>query len=98
MPHPLPQKVIFHSLLITFTSGISPIDAIMYGAENRTIVPIEVTFSLAQSQNVAFSTTSPIVKKVIQPNRVEFLMHVRKEHLGKDTHLDYDFRYKDAKE
>jgi hypothetical protein len=66
----------------------------VYGVENRTTVPIEVTFSVAKSQNIAFNTTVPTIKKVIQPNRFETLIHVRRNKLTEPLHFDYDLKYK----
>ena len=53
----------------------------MFGCENRTTVPIEVTFNVARLANCARSNPQTIIKKIIEPNKVEFLMHVRREEL-----------------
>ena len=68
----------------------------MFGAENRTTVPIEVTFNMGRSLNFACSGVSHVVKKVIEPNRVEFLMHVRRDAVADEMMLDYDFRFKEV--
>ena len=46
----------------------------MFGCENRTTVPIEVTFNVARLANCARSNPQTIIKKIIEPNKVEFLM------------------------
>lgn len=43
----------------------SPIDAKMYGVENRTTMPIEVTLNVSKSNNCEFNTQNHTVKKVI---------------------------------
>jgi len=49
----------------------------MFGAENRTTVPFEVTFNMGKSINFVCNGKSHVVTKVIEPNKTEFLMHVR---------------------
>ena len=51
----------------------------MYAAENRTTVPIEVQFSVAEGGDFEYSSESNVVTKVIEPNKVEFLVNVRKK-------------------
>lgn len=40
----------------------------MYGAENRTTVPYEVTFNVGKTKNFVCNGQSHIVKKIIEPN------------------------------
>jgi hypothetical protein len=71
----------------------SSIDAVMFGCENLTTVPIEVTFNVNRIPNCLRSSQSTLVKKVVQPNRVEFLMHIRRENIaGQPLRLDTDFK------
>jgi hypothetical protein len=65
----------------------------MFGVENRTTVPIEVVFSVGRSHNFAYSGQSHLVKKLIQPNRVEYLLNVRREFTEEEMLLDYDFKF-----
>jgi hypothetical protein len=67
----------------------------MFGCENRTTVPLEVSFSVGKSKNCARSTVAPLVKKIIEPNRVEFLMYVRRDELEAPLGLDIEFRHKE---
>lgn len=62
--------------------------------ENRTTVPIEVTFSVSRSKNIAYNTINPTAKKVVQPNKFETLMHVRRNKIGEKIKFDYDLKYK----
>lgn len=66
----------------------------MFGAENRTTVPIEVTLNVGLSQNFVCSTASHQIRKVIEPNQVEFLTHIRRDNLDEQLLLDYDFKFK----
>lgn len=68
----------------------------MFGCENRTTVPLEVMFSVRRSHNCARSSPLDTVRKVVEPNKTEFLMHVRRENLGSDLKLDYDFKHKEV--
>ena len=52
----------------------------MFGVENRTTVPIEVDFNVGIAHNLAFSGQGHLARKIVEPNRVEFLMNVRREH------------------
>lgn len=55
---------------------------------------MEITFSVAKSKNLAFSTPTPIVKKIVANNGFEFLMHVRKEDLSRpDFKFEYTYRH-----
>lgn len=69
----------------------------MFGCENRTTVPIEVTFNVSKLTNCARSTQQNIIKKVIEPNRVEFLMNVRREDIKQQPlRLDFiDFKHRE---
>ncbi len=69
----------------------------MFGVENRTTVPIEVTFDVSKLPGCLKSTQQSIVKKVIEPNRVEFLMNIRKENIAQHAlRLDaISFKYKE---
>jgi hypothetical protein len=65
----------------------------MFGVENRTTVPIEVVFSVGRSENFVYSGTSHVAKRLIQPNRVEYLMNIRREFTEEEMLLDYDFKF-----
>lgn len=69
----------------------------MFGCENRTTVPIEVTFDISRLPGCLRSTQQAIVKKVIEPNRVEFLMNIRKDQINQPAlRLDaISFKYKE---
>jgi len=75
---------------ILFVPRLSGTEAYSYGIENRTSVDMEITFSVVKGKNLAFSTPSAIVKKIVPANGFEFLMHTRKEDL---TRTDYKFEY-----
>mmetsp|Transcript_31110 Transcript_31110/g.30565 ORF Transcript_31110/g.30565 Transcript_31110/m.30565 type:complete len:124 (+) Transcript_31110:530-901(+) len=70
-------------------------DSYMFGAENRTTVPMEVTFNMGKSINFACNGASHIAKKVIEPNRTEFLMYVKREVTADDMLIDYDFKFRE---
>lgn len=86
------------SIYINVVIYSSAIDSRMYAAENRTTVPVEVEFSVKKSQNIAYNTESHTVKKVIQPNRIEILMHVKKDKLSLPLNFDYSFKHTIASE
>jgi hypothetical protein len=68
----------------------------MFGCENRTTVPIEVTFNIGKLNNCARSTQQSIIKKMIEPNRVEYLMSIRREDISQAPlrleSIDFKFR------
>ena len=66
----------------------------MYGIENRTTVPIEVTLNVSKSKNCAFSTMGPVVKKVVQPNRFETLIQVRRERIEEGMKFEYELKHR----
>lgn len=68
----------------------------MFGCENRTTVPIEVTFNIGRIHHSLRSSESAIIKKVIQPNQVEFLTNIRRSDLGTPLKLDFDFRHRET--
>jgi hypothetical protein len=70
----------------------------MYGVENRTTVPIEVAFNVSNSQNLSFSTATGLVKKIVEPNKIEFLMHVRRELISDEIAFDYTFSHREVNE
>jgi hypothetical protein len=61
-------------------------------------VPLQVTFSVENCQNYVCSSATPTVVKVIEPNQVEFLMHVRREDLGSELIMNHSFKCKEADE
>jgi hypothetical protein len=66
----------------------------MYGVENRTTVPIEVTLNIGKSKNCSFNTANTVIKKEILPNRIETFVHVRRTKINEPMHFDYDLKYK----
>ena len=68
----------------------------MFGCENRTTVPIEVSFNVSKSLNCSKSSKLPLIKRIIEPNKVEFLMHVRRQNTEAPLGLEIEFRYKEA--
>lgn len=73
----------------------SPIDATMLGCENLTTVPIEVTLNLSRMGSCLKSGGNNIVKKVVQPNRIEFLTHLRRENVqALPARLEVDFKWR----
>ncbi len=67
----------------------------MFGVENRTTVPLEVTFNVGRSQNFLTSGRNFTTKKVVEPHKVEFLSCVRRDDLGDDMVLDYLFKFQE---
>lgn len=67
----------------------------MFGCENRTTVPIEVTFNAGKMNFCARSPNNTLIKKVIQPNRIEFLINIRREDNQVPLRLDIDFNHKE---
>ena len=68
----------------------------MFGCENRTTVPIEVTLNLSKTNDIEVSAESKVVKRVIEPNQVEFLAYVRRQKDGgKGIDYDIDFKHKE---
>ncbi len=68
----------------------------MFGCENRTTVPIEVTFNIGRIQNSLRSTESALIKRVIQPNQVEFLANIRRADIANPLKLDFDFKHRET--
>ena len=69
----------------------------MFGCENRTTVPIEITFNIGRIHNSLRSSSNAVIKKVIQPNQVEFLSNIRRADLsGPPLKLDFDFRHRET--
>ncbi len=64
----------------------------MYGVGNWTSVPIKVTLDVSKSDNLLSSgLKSHVVSKVVEPNKVEFLMYTRREEMLRD--MTFDFSY-----
>lgn len=68
----------------------------MFGAENKTTVPIKVTFNVGRSQNFVCNTASHVVERVVEPNKIEFLTHVRRDDLKEEMMLDFDVKIKET--
>lgn len=65
----------------------------MFGVENRTTVPIEVTLNISKAKNCAYSSATPVIKKVVQPNKFETFVHVRRQNIQKELKFEYDLKY-----
>lgn len=65
----------------------------MFGAMNMTTVPQEVTLNMGKTMNFVCNSKANVAKKLIEPNKVETLMHVRRENLKDGMLLDPDFRF-----
>ena len=51
--------------------------AYSYGVKNLKDVPIEAVIDMTQSENVSFSSRGPIVRKLVKPNSICFMMHAQ---------------------
>lgn len=76
----------------------SAIDSHTFGTKNNCSVPLEVTFSVERCRNCLTSSATKTVSKVIEPNCVEFLMHVRREDLSKEMTMNHEFKFKELDE
>eukprot|EP00349_Pseudokeronopsis_sp_Brazil_P006092 CAMPEP_0202957920 /NCGR_PEP_ID=MMETSP1396-20130829/2286_1 /ASSEMBLY_ACC=CAM_ASM_000872 /TAXON_ID= /ORGANISM="Pseudokeronopsis sp., Strain Brazil" /LENGTH=123 /DNA_ID=CAMNT_0049675659 /DNA_START=2090 /DNA_END=2461 /DNA_ORIENTATION=- len=71
-------------------------DSYMFGAENRTSVPMEAKFNMGGSMNFECSGSSHVVKKIIQPRCTEFLMYVKRANIADEMLVDFHFTFKEA--
>ena len=58
-------------------------------------VPLQITFSVANCRNFLSSVQGDKVVKVVQPNEMEFLLHVRREDLSQEMLLNHSHQVKE---
>ena len=51
--------------------------AYTYGVKNESGNALEVTLDFSSSENMAYSSKSPIVKKVVKPGEFQFMLHTQ---------------------
>ena len=61
--------------MLVFESKAS--QSFTYGVRNESDKPLEVTLDLSASDNLVYSTKGPLVKKVVKPGEIQFMMHAQ---------------------
>lgn len=64
----------------------------MFGVGNYNSIPMEVRLDFGNSQNLLCSGINTTeIKKVVQPNKIEFMMYTKRADISKAQKLDYHF-------
>ena len=48
-----------------------------YGVKNSGATPLEISLDFSSSENLNLSSKGPLVKKVVKPNEIEFMLHAQ---------------------